>query len=176
MNSTPEGLPVRLSTTAIPVGSAAAGDATATAPARARVTSQARPMVPAEKRANAKVVVAMTGLPLSIDWQRGFLACHLGTFLGWRCEVHHKERVAPAENRAARCWTSFRCRSSIIPAFQRHVAFSIIRSADATLRMGKIRSRSNAVNTHHRAWPLTRTAFSPRWRRYGRLTTAARDT
>src|ERR1700730_18625783 len=45
----------------------------------------------------------------------------------------------------AACWTSFRCRSSIIPAFQRHVAFSIIRSADATLRMGKIRSRSNAV-------------------------------
>jgi hypothetical protein len=32
MNSTPERLPVRLSTTAIPVGSAAAGDATATAP------------------------------------------------------------------------------------------------------------------------------------------------
>src|SRR3984893_6079841 len=30
-------------------------------------------------------------------------------------------------------------------------------------------------NTHHRAWPLTRTAFSPRWRRYGRLTTAARE-
>ena len=27
----------------------------------------------------------------------------------------------------------------------------------------------------HRAWPLTRTAFSPRWRRYGRLTTAARE-
>jgi transposase len=66
-------------------------------------------------------------------------------FNRWRCEVHHKEQVAPAENRAARCWTSFRCRSSIIPAFQRHVAFSIIRSADATLRMGKIRSRSNAV-------------------------------
>src|ERR1700736_4790781 len=76
MDSTPERLPVRLSTTAIPVGSAAAGDATDTAPARARVTSQARPMFPAEKRANAKVVVAMTGLPLSIDWQRGFLACH----------------------------------------------------------------------------------------------------
>src|SRR3984893_6439323 len=30
-------------------------------------------------------------------------------------------------------------------------------------------------NTHHRAWPLTRTAFSPRWRRYGRLTTVARE-
>jgi len=24
----------------------------------------------------------MTGLPLSIDWQRGFLACHLGHLLG----------------------------------------------------------------------------------------------
>src|ERR1700693_924881 len=64
MNSTPEGLPVRLSTTAIPVGSAAAGDATATAPARARVTSPTRPIFPAEKRANAMVVVAMTGLPI----------------------------------------------------------------------------------------------------------------
>src|ERR1700724_2615247 len=98
MNSTPERLPVRLSTTAIPVGPAAAGDATATAPARARVTSQARPMFPAEKRANAKVVVAMTGLPLSIDWQRGFLTCHLGTFFGWRGEVHEQQRVAPADN------------------------------------------------------------------------------
>src|SRR3981081_1224357 len=64
MNSTPEGLPVRLSTTAIPVGSAVAGDATATAPARARVTSPTRPIFPAEKRANAMVVVAMTGLPI----------------------------------------------------------------------------------------------------------------
>src|ERR1700730_6198905 len=57
MNSTPEGLPVRLSTTEIPDGSAAAGDATATAPARARVTSPTRPIFPAEKRANAMVVV-----------------------------------------------------------------------------------------------------------------------
>src|ERR1700720_4174037 len=76
MNSTPERLPVRLSTTAIPVGSAATGDATATAPARARVTSQARPMFPAEKRANAKVVVAMTGLPLSNLAPRDGVAVH----------------------------------------------------------------------------------------------------
>src|ERR1700726_1667055 len=82
MTSTPEGLPVRLSTSAIPVGSAAAGDATATAPARARVTSPARPIFPAEKRANATVVVAMTDLSLSIDWRWGFLTCHLGHLLG----------------------------------------------------------------------------------------------
>src|ERR1700730_14449426 len=71
MNSTPEGLPVRLSTTAIPVGSAAAGDATATAPARARVTTPARRIFQAEKRANAMVVVAMTVFPLSIDLAAG---------------------------------------------------------------------------------------------------------
>jgi hypothetical protein len=27
-------------------------------------------------------VVAMTGLPLFIDWQGGFLVCHLGHLLG----------------------------------------------------------------------------------------------
>src|ERR1700731_1047077 len=54
------------------------------------------------------------------------------------------EQVAPADNRAPRCGTSFRCRSSIIPAFQSHIAFSIKRPADAQWRMGKKISMSNA--------------------------------
>src|SRR5271166_3623191 len=95
MNSTPEGLPVRLSTTAIPVGSAAAGDATATAPARARVTSPTRPIFPAEKRANAMVVVAMTGLPIVYRLAAG-LSCLPFRAPSWAgdVEVHHKEQVA----------------------------------------------------------------------------------
>ena len=51
----------------------------------------------------------------------------------------------PRRNRAARCWTSFRCQSSIIPAFQRHVAFNSISSGtlgsdQAAVCSGSLRS------------------------------------
>ena len=55
--------------------------------------------------------------------------------------------IFSSKNCCARCSTSFLCRASITPAFQRHTAFNVISSADGTSQMGKMRSRSNCMVT-----------------------------
>jgi hypothetical protein len=51
------------------------------------------------------------------------------------------------KNFRARCSTIFFCRASMIPAFQRHTAFSVMSSAEAASPMGKMRSTLSCMIT-----------------------------
>jgi hypothetical protein len=66
-----------------------------------------------------------------------------GELIGRQEDLH----IFFSKNCCARCSTSFLCRASITPAFQRHTAFNVISSADGTSRIGKMRSRSNCMVT-----------------------------
>src|SRR5271166_6276791 len=96
MNSTPEELPLMLSTRATSTGSAAAADPSAIAPQTARAASRDWPTVLAENQDTALELLAMTGLPCLWVAPRYSDICHLPQPSGWRCDANHKKSLSLA--------------------------------------------------------------------------------